>query len=73
LRPQTASSTPSPVTSFLLAGFPYAGCARENDLGSGTRSFPTGEHVIVYAVADDDVLILRVLHGRRDLESLFDR
>jgi plasmid stabilization system protein ParE len=27
--------------------------------------------VILYRVDDDDALILRVVHGRRDLEALF--
>jgi toxin ParE1/3/4 len=58
---------------LLLAGFPYAGRARDDDFGSGTRSFPTGEYVIVYSVEGSDVLILRVVHGRRDLETLFER
>lgn len=35
------------------------------------RSFPVGEYVIVYCVDGRDVLILRVVHGRRDLEALF--
>ena len=57
---------------LLLAGFPYAGRARDDDFGLGTRSFPTGEYVIVYSVEGSDVFILRVVHGRRDLELLFD-
>jgi len=35
------------------------------------RSFTVGEYVIVYAVEGDDVFILRVVHGRRDIEELF--
>ena len=31
-----------------------------------------GEYVIVYCVENKEVLILRVVHGRRDLEALFD-
>ena len=57
---------------LLLAGFPYAGRARDNDFGAGRRSFPTGEYVIVYSLEDSDVFILRVVHGKRDLETLFD-
>ena len=57
---------------LLLAGFPYAGRARDDGFGSGTRSFPTGEYVIVYSLEDSDVFILRVVHGKRDLETLFD-
>ena len=56
---------------FLLAGHPYLGRPRDDDFGIGLRSFPVGEYVIVYLVADKDVLILRVVHGRRDMEDLF--
>jgi plasmid stabilization system protein ParE len=30
-----------------------------------------GEYVIVYCAENEDALILRVVHGRRDLEVLF--
>src|SRR5450432_1124865 len=56
---------------FLLATFPYAGRARDEDFGAGSRSFAVGEYVIVYCVEGQDVFILRVVHGRRDLEALF--
>jgi toxin ParE1/3/4 len=55
----------------LLAGHPYLGRPRDDDFGMGLRSFPVGEYVIVYLVEDKDVLILRVVHGRRDMEELF--
>jgi toxin ParE1/3/4 len=56
---------------LLLAGFPYLGRSREEEFGSGCRSFAVGEYVIVYTVEGEDVLILRVVHGRRDIEALF--
>jgi toxin ParE1/3/4 len=56
---------------FLLAGHPYLGRSRDDDFGVGSRSFPVNEYVIVYCVEDKDVLILRVAHGRRDIEALF--
>jgi toxin ParE1/3/4 len=56
----------------FLAAFPYVGRARDGDFGSGSRSFVVGEHIIVYCVERADVLVLRVVHGRRDLEALFD-
>jgi len=56
---------------LLLARHPYAGRSRDDDLGRGRRSFPVGEYVIVYSVRSSDVLILRVIHGRRDLAALF--
>lgn len=55
----------------LLAGFPNLGRSRERELGVGCRSFAVGEYVIVYCLKGEDVLILRVVHGRRDLDALF--
>ena len=56
----------------MLAGFPYVGRARDDDFGPGCRSVAVGEYVIVYCVENVDVLILRVVHVRRDLEALFE-
>ena len=56
---------------FLISAHPYLGRARDDDFGVGSRSLAVGEYVIVYCLEDDDVLILRVVHGRRDLEALF--
>jgi toxin ParE1/3/4 len=58
---------------FLLATYPHLGRRRDDDLLPGLRSFPAGEHVIIYRVEAEDVLILRVLRGSRDIESLFRR
>jgi toxin ParE1/3/4 len=55
----------------LLGANPYAGRARDVDLGLGRRSFPADRYIIVYRVAGRDVLILRVAHSRRDIEALF--
>ncbi len=56
---------------FMLAGFPCVGRARDEDFGPGCRSVAVGQYVIVYCVENGNVLILRVVHGRRDLEALF--
>jgi len=56
---------------FTLARFPYLGRSRDEDFGAGYRSLAAGEYVIVYYVEGEDTLILRVVHGRRDLEALF--
>src|SRR5580692_12393716 len=56
----------------LLAGFPQAGRSRDRDFGAGVRSFPAGEFVIAYAVQGPDVLILRVVHGKREFDPLFE-
>ena len=57
---------------FLLAGRPYLGRHRDQDLRPGLRSFPVGEYVIIYRVEGEDVMILHVAHGHRDMELLFD-
>ena len=59
------------VRFYLLAGHPYVGRARDDDLGSGHRSFPVGQYVIVYRIVRGGVRVLRVVHGRRDLGTLF--
>jgi len=48
------------------------GRSRDEDFGVGSRTFAVGEYIIVYCVEDAAVLIPRVVHGRRDLEALFD-
>lgn len=54
-----------------LGRFPYIGRTRNDDLGPGYRSLTVGEYVIVYCIEKEDALILRVVHGRRDMEKLF--
>jgi toxin ParE1/3/4 len=49
----------------LLAEQPGMGRARP-EFGIGVQSFAVENHVIYYRQEDDDVLIARVLHGRRD-------
>lgn len=58
---------------YLLAMHPNIGRARDEDLRPGLRSFPVGEYVIIYRIQDEDVLILRVLRGSRDIAALFGR
>jgi toxin ParE1/3/4 len=53
-----------------LASNPYIGRSR-NDLRAGVRSFVAGNYVIFYRVQGQDVAVLRILHGRRDIVSLF--
>jgi len=55
----------------LLARQPYIGHRRDEDLRPGIRTFPVGDYVVAYGVDGDDVLILRVLRGSRDIEALF--
>jgi toxin ParE1/3/4 len=55
---------------LLLASHPNLGRARP-DLHPDLRSFPVGEYVIIYRIADDGVLVLRVVRGSRNIETLF--
>ena len=72
---ETADRLVDSITNrfLLLASHPYVGRTRQEDLGRGARSFPVGEYVVVYRIEDEDVLILRVVHGRRAMEALFSR
>ena len=55
---------------YLLATHPNMGRARDGDLRPGLRSFPVSEYVIIYRIDEGDVLVLRVLHGSRDIAAL---
>lgn len=41
------------------------------ELSEGLRSFPIGRYVIFYRPIPDGVEIVRVLHGARDLDTIF--
>jgi toxin ParE1/3/4 len=56
----------------LIANYPNIGRPCD-DLRSGLRSFPLGDYIIIYRLRDEDVLILRVLRGSRDIQALFGR
>lgn len=53
----------------LLGRYPRAGRTRD-DLRPGLRGFPVGEYVLLYRVEETVAVILRVVRGSRDLESL---
>jgi len=55
---------------WLLAKSPQIGRRRDSDLRPGLRSFPVGEYVIIYRIEGEDVIILRVMRGSRDIEDL---
>jgi toxin ParE1/3/4 len=65
-----AWSTPLPA-GFFLSRPPHIGRRRDDDLRPGLRSFSVGDYVVIYGVENNDVLILHVVHGRRDIEALF--
>ena len=56
----------------LYARNPGMGTMREN-LGQGLRSFPVGNYLIFYRTAENAIELVRVLHGARDLHSIFRR
>jgi toxin ParE1/3/4 len=43
-----------------------------SDLLPNLRSFPVGNYVIFYFPADDGIEVIRILHGARDIQQLFD-
>ena len=56
--------------SQTLAQSPFIGKARD-ELGPKIRSFPIGNYVLFYQPIEDGIEIIRVLHGARDIEALF--
>jgi toxin ParE1/3/4 len=54
----------------LLAKNPMLGRSR-GELFPAMRSFPFGKYVIFYRAQEDDIVIMRVLHGSRDIETIF--
>ena len=57
-------------TCDTLADNPKLGRRRE-DLSDGLRSLHAGNYVILYRPHLDGVLVIRVLHGARDLPEMF--
>jgi len=53
----------------LLSKHPLLGRSRD-DLRPGLRSIAVGAYVIIYRVEHEDVVILHVLQGRRDIRSM---
>ncbi len=56
----------------LLTQFPSSGKVRD-ELLAGLRSYPAGDFVIFYRLVEKRVEVVRVLHGRRDIDVIFDR
>ena len=55
----------------LLATNPEMG-HRRDELRPGIRSFPLGTYVAFHRIAGKVIEIVRVLHGRRDIEREFE-
>jgi toxin ParE1/3/4 len=54
----------------VLATQPMMGRARD-ELAPGVRSFPFGRYVVFYVPLEDGIDVIRVLHGARDIEAVF--
>ncbi|MBZ9994535.1 type II toxin-antitoxin system RelE/ParE family toxin [Mesorhizobium sp. BH1-1-4] len=56
------------VRWLQLAAYPFSGAPRE-DIAPGIRHLVVGEYLTLYRVSADAIEILRVLHGRRNIEA----
>jgi toxin ParE1/3/4 len=54
----------------VLATQPMMGRVRD-ELAPGARSFPFGRYVVFYVPLDDGIDVVRVLHGARDIDAVF--
>jgi toxin ParE1/3/4 len=50
---------------------PRIGRRRDDDLRPGIRSFPVRNYMVLYRIEGEDVRILRVVRGSRNIEALF--
>ena len=55
-----------------IVHFPFIGRERSS-LAVGLRSLVVGRHVIFYLVQSDQILVVRVIDGRRDIDHEFRR
>ncbi len=69
--PERADQFLDRFTAFFarLTENPYLG-RRRDDLRPGYRSFPVSDYVVIYRVADEGVLLLRLIRGSRDIPDL---
>lgn len=51
-----------------LARHPFSGMARD-DIAPGIRHLVVGQYLTLYRIEDDAIRIVRVLHGRRRMDS----
>jgi toxin ParE1/3/4 len=58
-------------TMELLARQPGLGRHRE-ELAPGIQSFAVGRYIVFYRVVTRAIEIVRVLHGARDIENIFE-
>jgi len=72
--PDAATRTVDAILARLrvLASFPGAGRQRE-ELYPGLRSWPINDYVVFYTADESEIRVGRVLHGHRDVQSVFDQ
>ncbi|AGB45776.1 plasmid stabilization system protein [Mesorhizobium australicum WSM2073] len=51
-----------------LSTYPFSGAPRD-DIAPGIRHLIVGEYLTLYRVGGDAIEVLRVLHGRRNIEA----
>ena len=56
---------------LILADYPHLGPSRP-DIAPSARMLTYGDYLILYALRGSDAVIVRVVHGARRLEGLFD-
>jgi toxin ParE1/3/4 len=56
----------------LLAEFPGLG-QRRDELAPSLRSLPLGNYLIFYLAIEDGIEAIRIVHGARNLRSIFRR
>jgi toxin ParE1/3/4 len=55
----------------ILASNPGMGKKRDS-LAPNLRSFPVGNYLIFYCPINQGIEVIRILHGARDIQSLFE-
>jgi toxin ParE1/3/4 len=53
-----------------ISQFPRSGRSRE-DLLPDLRSLPANEFIIFYRISKTHIEVVRVIHGRRDIDAIF--
>lgn len=54
----------------MLKAWPYSGRKRD-ELIAGMRSVPVHPYILFYRIEAEAIEIIRILHGRRDIVSIF--
>lgn len=69
----TATRTIVSITDkfALFANFPHLGKSLESEQRPNVRAFPAGNYVNFYSVKPTEIRILRIIHGRRDVQAIF--